>query len=68
MNLCVVELLRKGPIGGNNCHILSGFATRGNHSDPEGIGCWVVVGSPDRVVVVLGDDVPLLVGGGDWGV
>jgi hypothetical protein len=64
MNLWVVGLLRKGPIGGNNCHNLPVFATKGDHPTPEG-GGGDVVGSPVVVLPVAGDSVVEPLVGGD---
>jgi hypothetical protein len=60
MNLWVVEPLRKGPIGVNNCHISPRSITKSNQPAPEGGGGELVV----EELVIVGEVVIVLVGGG----
>lgn len=64
MNLWVVEPLRKGPIGGNNCHNCPDTVPWSNQPDPEGGGAAGSVVVAGGVVVVGGEVVTPLLGGG----
>src|SRR5689334_10608186 len=64
MNLWVVEPLRKGPIGGNNCHISPRLTTFRHCPAPEGGGALLVVELGGELVVGGVVEVTPLLGGG----